>query len=216
MKPNLGHAVLAMALIAVAAWWWSTRDQRAPTAASASSASVCPLPPRVARGGAPLQSDAPASLSLFVVDQYTLQPLAGFSIDARVLSRENYRMGREADLSPTDLALGWNRMADDAVLSAMSISQGGRFFYWRTPGEPPIPVPEITRSATNAHLIPADDAVARALAAVRKDERVRIDGWLVEARATDGWHWRSSLSREDSGAGACELIYVCAIERAPL
>ena len=29
--------------------------------------------------------------------------------------------------------------------------------------------------------------------------------------AADGWHWRSSLTREDDGNGACELVYTCAI-----
>ena len=27
-------------------------------------------------------------------------------------------------------------------------------------------------------------------------------------RAPDGWRWRSSLTREDTGAGACELVWV--------
>jgi hypothetical protein len=40
---------------------------------------------------------------------------------------------------------------------------------------------------------------------------VRIEGWLVEAVAPDGWRWRSSTTRDDSGNGACELIYVCSI-----
>ena len=35
---------------------------------------------------------------------------------------------------------------------------------------------------------------------------------LVAAQGDDGWQWRSSLSREDSGDGACELIYVCELE----
>jgi hypothetical protein len=47
---------------------------------------------------------------------------------------------------------------------------------------------------------------------VRAGDRVRIEGWLVEATAPDGWRWRSSLTREDTGNGACELVYVCAIE----
>ena len=63
------------------------------------------------------------------------------------------------------------------------------------------------------HLIPANAAVAAELRRVRRDDRVRVDGWLVEAQAADGWRWRSSLSREDSGNGACELVYVCAIRR---
>jgi hypothetical protein len=48
---------------------------------------------------------------------------------------------------------------------------------------------------------------------VREGERVRIDGWLVEAHAPDGWRWRSSLSRDDTGAGACEVVYACTISR---
>jgi len=31
---------------------------------------------------------------------------------------------------------------------------------------------------------------------------------LVEVKAQDGWTWRSSLSREDTGNGACELMLV--------
>lgn len=63
------------------------------------------------------------------------------------------------------------------------------------------------------HMIPGNDAVARTLAGVRQGERVRIDGWLVEANASDGWRWRSSTRRDDTGGGACEVVYVCGITR---
>ena len=62
-------------------------------------------------------------------------------------------------------------------------------------------------------MIPADKAVASALHAVEPGQRVRIDGWLVELTASDGWRWRSSLTRDDQGGGACEVIYVCGISR---
>ncbi len=62
-------------------------------------------------------------------------------------------------------------------------------------------------------MIPSNAATAAALARLRRGDRVRIDGWLVEAQAPDGWHWRSSLRRDDTGQGACELVYVCAISR---
>jgi hypothetical protein len=39
---------------------------------------------------------------------------------------------------------------------------------------------------------------------------VRLQGWLVQAQR-ENYVWRSSTTREDSGGGACELIYVCAI-----
>ena len=104
-------------------------------------------------------------------------------------------------------------MRDDAVLERLAISQSARWYRYRYGGEPPIPQAEIDRSAANMHMIPGSDAIADALADVKQGERVRIDGWLVEARAKDGWRWRSSTTRDDTGAGACELIYVCAVTR---
>ena len=74
-----------------------------------------------------------------------------------------------------------------------------------------MPPDEIVRSSANMHMIPADETVAAALRRVRRDQTVHIDGWLVQADAADGWRWRSSLTREDSGGGACELVYVCRI-----
>jgi len=64
------------------------------------------------------------------------------------------------------------------------------------------------RSSANLHLIPADAGVERQLLAIRPGQRVRLGGLLVEATAADGFRWRSSLSREDSGNGACELVWV--------
>lgn len=58
------------------------------------------------------------------------------------------------------------------------------------------------------HLIPADAGVRAMLDRVRPGEVVRIEGFLVDASRPDGWHWNSSLTREDTGNGACELVYV--------
>lgn len=213
--------LVVLALVAALGWWYSPVSPRRPrgyapvdaAAAPATASVACRLPPRVAAFDAPLQTPAPASLAPFRLHAATLTPLAGFSVDARVLSRRDYRADREAELSPTDLALGWGRMRDAAVLARLEISQSARWFHYRYSGAPPIPPAEITRSAANMHLIPGNATIATALAEVREGERVRIDGWLVEAQAADGWRWRSSTTRDDSGQGACELVYVCAITR---
>ncbi|KRA54908.1 hypothetical protein ASD77_10110 [Pseudoxanthomonas sp. Root65] len=209
------RALLVIALLAgVAGWWFSDhrRSLRAPPAASGESP-ACPLPPRVATGEPPLQSDVPDDLPPFALEAATLMPLAGFSLEARVLSRKDYRSGREAALSPVDLALGWQRMEEDAVIEALDIRQSSRWYHYRWRDQPPLPTDEILGSSANMHMIPGNDGVAQALADVRKDERVRIDGWLVEAKAEDGWRWRSSTRRTDTGSGACELVYVCGVTR---
>ena len=222
-------ALLAVVLLlAGIGWWfspWSPRIPGAPAVAAAEAAvlppptdtqaahnPLCPPPQRVARGADPLQSPITDRFPELTIEGANMEALAGFSIDARVLSRRDYRFGREADVSPTDLALGWGRMRDDQVLSRLDIEQRGRWYRytWRD-RSPPIPSREIARSSANMHIIPADAAVATALSRVETGQRVRIDGWLVEIAADDGWRWRSSLTRDDQGGGACELVYACSI-----
>ncbi len=208
---TLGRVLLAGLLVVLAGWWLSEKRHAADLPAAVPGGVRCPLPPALRGHGPPLQTPVPEGLGLFAMDASTLVPLAGFSLDARVLSRRDYARGREADWSPTDLALGWDGMARDDVLARLDIGQSGRWYHYRWRDDPPLPPGEIARSSANMHMVPATAEVARALSAVRAGQRVRIDGWLVEVQADDGWRWRSSTSREDSGAGACELVYVCGI-----
>jgi hypothetical protein len=137
----------------------------------------------------------------------TLTTRAQFDITARVLSRKDYSWGDDAKLIPEDLALGWGRMSDSDVLAKIDITQSDRFYYWHV-DEFPIPRREIETSSANMHLIPADDSVKHQLEEVRVGQVVHIEGFLVDATRPDGWHWNTSMTREDTGAGACELVYV--------
>jgi len=210
---SLRTLALAGLLLGAIGWWFSPYSPRTPSApAPASGADIaCPLPTAAGPVAGPLQTGVPRDLQPFRLQAGTLTPLAGFRIEARVLSREDYSIGRESDFSPTDLALGWQRMRDDAVLSRLDITQSSRWYRYRWRGEPPLSPTEIARSSANMHMIPSSPEVARALRAVRRNDTVHIDGWLVQVDAPDGWRWRSSLSRDDTGNGACELVYVCAI-----
>jgi hypothetical protein len=141
---------------------------------------------------------------------WSLQPLAIFTIEARVLGIELYSGDPSGDLSPYDLALGWGKMSDTAVLEKLDISQSGRFYHWRYWGEkPPITESEITTQSANIHIIPEDDIILGRIKSLRKGALVRMSGYLVEATHPQGSEpWRSSLSREDTGKGACEIFYV--------
>ncbi len=140
---------------------------------------------------------------------FTITPLADFSLTARVLSRADYRFDHAAALSPTDLAFGWGPMSDSGVLARLDISQSNRWYYyhWSTDA-PPIPKDEIVRSSANMHMIPANDDVRRALRRVREGDLVHLEGQLIEAHGKDGSVWRSSMTRDDTGDGACEVVYV--------
>ena len=202
--------ILVFALAVAAAWLWLGASRpRSPVVASAPPA-VTLEPPSEHE---PPRQHALEKSTVFEVNGYELHTLRAFALKARVLSVEHYRTGREADLSPTDIAFGWGRMADPGIVRELSISQSGRWYFWRYSGSPPLPPQEIVRSSANMHLIPADAAVARALGDVKAGEIVALRGYLVEARGKDGWLWRSSLTREDTGNGSCELVFVQRLER---
>ena len=95
-------------------------------------------------------------------DRYIIEPVASYEVRARVLSIERYRMGREADLSPLDFALGWGPMSDAAVIERLSISQSGRWYHYRWEGSPPMDPALMAKISANTHLVPADDLVKEA------------------------------------------------------
>ncbi len=146
----------------------------------------------------------------------TFVPLARFAVKAVVLSTHRYHWDRGAEIAPVDLALGWGRMSEAEVINRLQISQDGRWFEYRWKGAPPLPPEEIVRSASNMHLIPQGPEERAALLAVRRHELVAFSGYLVEVQGEDGGRWRSSLSREDSGGHACEVVWLQKIATRPL
>lgn len=145
---------------------------------------------------------------IYQTSDYSISELASFQITAKVLAKENYSMDREADLSPVDLALGWGKMSDEAVLQDINILQSGRFYYWQVDTFP-MPRREIETHSANMHLIPSSETVKDTINRVRQGDIIELSGSLVEVNSTsDDWAWRSSLTREDTGDGACELIWV--------
>ena len=139
---------------------------------------------------------------------FNLKPLANFTLEARVLHRKVYRYDRQAALAPVDLALGWGPMSDQSVLDRLSISQSMRFFWYEYQLPPPIAPDQIVSHSTNVHLIPATEQIASLCKSLRTGSLVHLGGELVEATGPDIGTWRSSLSRTDTGNGACELMWV--------
>lgn len=160
-----------------------------------------------------LVPDDPAQVNLenapaFAFEDVRLTPRAEFNAEVRVLSRERYWLGTFASVAPLDIAVGWGPMSDSAALAHLDISQSGRFYFWHYDETPPIPPEAIITHSANWHLVPASRSVWRTLRNLRVGSVVRLQGKLVDIEAADGATLRTSLTREDSGAGACEVIYV--------
>ena len=185
--------ILLLSLALVVAWYVLIKDH----SVSLGPGVHAPEPPR----------QHTISAASFVENGYSVTPLADFSLTAKVLSRTDYRFDKEADLSPTDLALGWGPMSNEAVLAHFDISQRNRWYYWRSDNLP-LSAQQVTEHSANMHIIPANADVARTLKRVRKGDLVSLSGNLVKVKDTNGWQWISSLTRSDSGDGSCELVWV--------
>ena len=154
----------------------------------------------------PIQQNI-SNVQPFQYKEFTIIPLARFNIKARILSRKRYYFGRAARLVPVDLAMGWGAMSDESILKSIKISQSNRFYFWFT-RRLPIPKQKIITHSANMHLIPANSDIRSKIKKARKGSLVKFSGYLVKATCDDGWHWNSSLKRDDTGNGACELVWV--------
>lgn len=143
---------------------------------------------------------------------WMLTPRARYNITARVLSREDYSFDLLADLALEDLALGWGPMSDNRILRDFKITQSARFYSWRPLTALPIPRQEVIRHSANTHVIPLDPLVRSQLRSVRVGQVVRLTGLLVDGVRGDGVYIHTSLTRDDSGAGACEVMLVERVE----
>ena len=169
-------------------------------------------PPGVLVASEPEQRPIPAQV-LPAPRGWTLTGVATYAIQARVLHTRRYWDDGSA-LVPYDVALGWGRMSDQAVLDQLEISQSTRFMFYQWPRTPPLPEKEMACHASNNHLIAANAEVAAVIRKLRVGQVVKLRGFLVNAASAEGGHWNSSLTRTADGPGACELFYVASAEAA--
>ena len=181
-------------ILAMAAWFWSRRPISHSDGVMISSA--------------PIQTTFLGSQEGTQREGFHLRPLAGTILEGRVLRTKKYHSGPTARLAPYDVGLGWKKMSDSAVLRQLKFSQSNRFLFWKYQNPPPLPPEQIVREATNCHLIAATPEIAREIASLRVGELIRIEGCLVEAIGPGGYRWTSSTRRDDTGNGACEIIWV--------
>ena len=156
---------------------------------------------------APVQKNIPAKLIGIVAD-WQVTAVAEYHLHGRVLGTKRYHSGVQSALVPMDVAMGWGRMSDQVVLDGLDVSMTNRFYFYEWRNEPPIPQEEIVVSSANNHVIAANDEVRKVIRGLRVGQILTMHGWLVNANGPEGRTWNSSLRRDDTGNGACELFYV--------
>ncbi|AKS41668.1 hypothetical protein [Wenzhouxiangella marina] len=201
-------------IVVIAAALWLTWPARFEAGYSETLASLGLPAPRPGAGPSieepPLQRlfESPQA---FRAEDLEIRLRAEFQVAARILSRRDYRGDNWASLAPIDLALGWGPMSDPEVLEQIEISQRGRFYFWRV-DQFPIPRAQIEQSSANMHLIPGSPELFERLKTVEASDRILLRGFLVDIDRDDGYYWRTSTRRTDTGNGACELLLVTDFE----
>lgn len=142
-----------------------------------------------------------------------LTPQAEFRVAGRVLARRFYYADRFADFAPVDLLLGWGPMRTSSFLQRhlfdFYIEQRTATLEYSTRLHPPSG-PELDLLFANIHLIPANAAVRDYLRRrVKVDDVVYLEGELVNAVLLQQTaQWNTSLRRDDTEDGACEILLV--------
>jgi hypothetical protein len=158
--------------------------------------------------GEPVQRDIPSSAQRsFRFKGAKLVPLAHFQAQARLISVAWYS-DRDSEFSPVDLGISWGKMSDSKNLDALRWKHGTRFlsYYWDQAG-PPIPQLELDSSIANIHVITEDARLLKRIEGLAAGSLIRIRGDLVKVQG-ENYQWQSSLSRTDTGAGACEVLFL--------
>jgi hypothetical protein len=146
---------------------------------------------------------------------YTLTPKATYEIAGLVVSQHRgdalFNLGHKADPGNIkDVCVVWGEAVSNGSYRKVKFTSGEFTcsYSWSGIVTPPFN-PE---KASNNHLIPASSAIARRIQAIHIGDQIRMTGLLVDYTVTkDGqaiFTRQTSLTRGDTGNGACEILYV--------
>jgi hypothetical protein len=150
---------------------------------------------------------------------YRIAPLAEYDIAGLVVSRHDadtwwdwiHRASND-HLNVVDLCMVWGVNAAEGAYEKMSSSSGQFRLLCQQP--------RYVRALSNNHLLTDDPHIARQLRRLQVGDQVRIRGQLASYSHEVGFAFSrgTSLTREDTGNGACETIFVrdvAPLRRAP-
>lgn len=142
----------------------------------------------------------------WTVNDYTITPLASYSIRARILKAKRYYWDRAADLSPMDIVVGWGQLSDQRVLNHVSISESGRYYTWKPYGVLPVTEGYVNSHTANLHLIPSSPAIKTVIKSLRPNTIIALSGYIVNISSTDGYTWTSNITY--NGENNSKIIWV--------
>jgi hypothetical protein len=165
---------------------------------------------------APLQTPTSRKINLHKINgyEYMVEPQAEYDISACVVSTNAHwramfgLLGKATDTP--DVGVVWGENLTSGDINKVDFWSGDfTLFYQYGPG-----VKFFTNAGGNVHVLAATPEVYDTATSLRRGDQIRLRGCLVNYYRTDwGAHWRkSSLTRDDTGPTACEVMFVEQIE----
>jgi hypothetical protein len=148
--------------------------------------------------------------------EYTVQPLYRYELTGLVVSRHDsqtwwdYAHAEWKDeLNAVDLCVVWGDNVASGAYLPLSYSSDQWTCHVETGSSEAWQAFDPT-ALSNNHLLTDQPALARRLREARIGDQIRLRGYLAEYshRVGAGFHRGSSITRNDTGNGACETIYV--------
>mgnify|MGYP001176277308 FL=1 len=150
-------------------------------------------------------------------NDYFIQPkydyeLYGMVVSYRVHNSDTGAHLRWGDhLNVADYCVVWSENAFEAHLNEMTFRNQEWTCYYQYPNR------EVGSSfnkekLSNNHLITGDSSIRDRIKKIGIGDQIRIKGWLSSYSSTDRLSRGTSITRSDTGNGACETIYVNEID----
>ncbi len=192
----------------------------APPHASDTASQPVAAPPRLDPSARPLQRDLPQPEFFSLVRDdiaHRITKVAEYTVTGIIVGIETYSSDRGAALAPCDIALVFGEMVTRQAWRNINWSQSGRWYWWSydvddVPGGNDF----IVANSSNNHILPADTRVADAVRRLDEGGTIRLTGFLIDIEETgvpNGFIWRTSRSRTDTGDGSCEIIWLTGVEQ---
>ena len=158
----------------------------------------------------PYESEEPIVIGI-KKSVYHLTPLAEYKLSGKMVSKKYYSDDWDGEISPVDLAIVWGELAEPEYGRYITFWHSPRWYHYKWKEGSPVDASYIVTHSSNNHIIPANENIWRAIKTIKKKDGIVLEGLLVNLKGSYKGQtvaWNTSLSRNDTGSGSCELFYV--------
>lgn len=140
-----------------------------------------------------------------------LKPVATYIASVKIGGTKKYSSPWSSDVAKYDLLMLWGRLAAENLKGKIKFKQDMRWTQFMVKNGSGFEVGYVSSHSSNTHAIPANKNILKTISRLSKGTIVEMKGYLVALEGTYKggkiW-WNSSLKRDDTGAGACEVFYI--------